>query len=140
MSLPIEIYTDGSLKLGRGAWAYVVVRDGTVVQEQAGTVMRTTALRMELQAAIEALMGLPFATSATLYSDSKIMIDAMNGVGKDQHPGPNGDLIRQLDNLNKRHQITWHWVRAHSGVLFNERCDQLCRAYLQPSQQAQTHA
>ena len=139
-SLPIlDIYTDGSLKKGRGSWAFLVVKDGVVIQESAGRAKRTTSLRMEFKAAIEALKALPPASKATIHSDARVMIDCVKnakaGKRKASRPGPPGpahgpneDLITLVKDLCRGHAITWKWVRAHSGVRFNERCDELCAA------------
>ncbi len=131
-----EIYTDGSLKHGRGAWAYVVVQDGQISREAFGPAKKTTCTRMEFQAAIEALRTLPPATTATVYSDSRILIDTMtlwldgwkqnNWLKKSGQEIPGVDQIKILDLLNQQHSISWKWIKAHSGVVFNERCDQLC--------------
>jgi ribonuclease HI len=37
----------------------------------------------------------------------------------------NRNLWLQLDDVCKKQRVTWHWVRAHSGTLENERCDML---------------
>lgn len=34
-------------------------------------------------------------------------------------------LIYRLQTRPKKHQITWHWVKAHNGHSFNERADEL---------------
>ena len=86
----------------------------------------TTCNRMELQAAIEALRSLSPKSRAALYSDSRVLIDALNLEGKQPHPDL--DLIKTLEELKDQHEISWNWVRGHSGNLLNERCDQLCSA------------
>jgi ribonuclease HI len=43
----------------------------------------------------------------------------------DRKPVKNLDLWQQIEALTERHDIEWHWVRAHSGVPENERVDQL---------------
>ncbi|MDG0816415.1 ribonuclease H family protein [Bdellovibrio svalbardensis] len=131
-----EIYTDGSWKAGRGAWAYVQVKNGQITKEDSGPARKTNCTRMEFQAAIEALRSLPLGTKATLYSDSRILVDTMtlwlsdwkqNGwLKKTGQEIPSVDQIKILDSLNEQHSISWRWVRAHAGVVFNERCDQLC--------------
>lgn len=132
----MNIYTDGSHKGRYGAWAYVVVENEKIVREASGRVRKTESIRMEFQAAIEALKSLPENSTATFYSDSKILVDIMNlwrmdwktngWIKPNSRPIPNVDLIILLDTLSLSHNITWLWVRAHSGVLYNERCDELC--------------
>ncbi len=37
----------------------------------------------------------------------------------------NVDLWKQLDDLNESHDVTWHWVKGHSGDEGNEIADSL---------------
>ncbi|MFM6927168.1 MAG: ribonuclease H [Bdellovibrio sp.] len=131
-----EIYTDGSFKEGRGAWAYVLVLDGDLIREDSAWLRKTSSNRMEFQAAIEALKALPEKSKAVVYTDSKILVDIMTNkisqwragdwVKSKGQPIPNVDLIKELDQYNQRHFIKWQWVRGHAGIKYNERCDQLC--------------
>jgi ribonuclease HI len=34
----------------------------------------------------------------------------------------------ELDELNRQHVISWHWVKGHDGHEHNERCDRLAHA------------
>jgi ribonuclease HI len=40
----------------------------------------------------------------------------------------NLELWQRLDRAIVRHEIEWRWVRGHTGVEENERCDQLAAA------------
>ena len=40
-------------------------------------------------------------------------------------PVKNADLWQQLDELAQKHNITWNWVKGHSGHAENERADEL---------------
>ena len=132
----MEIYTDGSFKEGRGAWAYVFVKNGELVREDSAALRKTSSNRMEFQAAIEALKVLPEKSKAIVYTDSQILVDIMNNkisqwraadwVKSKGQPIPNVDLIQELDQHNQKHSIQWQWVRGHAGIKFNERCDELC--------------
>jgi ribonuclease HI len=131
-----EVYTDGGFKKGRGSWAYVIVHNDRVLKDDSGMVKRTTCNRMEFQAAIEALQFLPIGATATIYSDSRILVDTMtlwlpdwkqNGwLKKRGQDIPSVDQIKTLDQLNQERSISWKWIRAHAGIFHNERCDQLC--------------
>lgn len=131
-----EIYTDGSSKDGRGAWAYVLVRRDrglfasgrSVVREDSGGVRKASSNPMEFRAAIEALKSLSAQTTATLYSDSRILVDTMTVWQGNPDLRPRGleAEIVELDRLASQHNITWKWIRAHAGHEFNERCDFLC--------------
>jgi ribonuclease HI len=124
-----DIYTDGSFKQGRGSWAFVIVLRGVVVLERSGYVRKSNSLRMELQAAIEALHGLTElagSSSARLFSDSRIVVDAMASGSEVAESRPNAALINDLRLLSLEHRIEWTWIKAHSGQIYNERCDELC--------------
>lgn len=131
-----EIYTDGSSKDGRGAWAYVLVRQDrspfakgrVLVREDSGAVKKAASNPMEFRAAIEALKSLSARTTATLYSDSRILVDTMTVWQGNAELRPRGleTEIAELDQLVNQHEITWRWIRAHAGHEFNERCDWLC--------------
>lgn len=131
----VKIYTDGSHKHGIGAWAFIIVKSGKIICEEFNSQKKTSSNRMEFQAAIEALKSLPPQSRAKLYTDSRVMLEALeqcprwneNGWVKNQgQPIPNVDLLQELHDLNLQHRIDWIWVKAHSGIEFNERCDQLC--------------
>jgi ribonuclease HI len=131
-----EIYTDGSLKRGIGSWAFVALQNDRVVHEASGRMKQTDSNRMEFRAAIEALQWLPAASEVVLHSDSRILVDALTHerhvwkaagwVRPRQREIHYLDEIKLLDGLSEKHDIAWKWVRAHSGLKHNERCDQLC--------------
>lgn len=130
-----DVYTDGSHKEGHGSWAYVIVRAGRVVKEASGYCKNGTSNRMEFQAAIEALRFLPENSRVKIFTDSQIMIENITkripiwkSYGWETKSDiPNIDLLKDLDRLNETHNVAWNWVKAHSGVIYNERCDQLCK-------------
>lgn len=122
----LDIYSDGSYKHGNGAWAFVIVQDGRLVKEASARVRETTSLRMEMQAAIEALEVLPLNSRVTLFSDCRILTQALAVPQSERKIRKNVDLLARLDYLNSQHKISWTWVKAHSGNRFNEYCDQLC--------------
>lgn len=131
-----EVYTDGSHKGRWGSWAYVILKNGVVITEASGRVLKTGSTRMELQAAIEALQFLPAGAKANVFSDSRILIDAMTlkmdmwqkqgWLNKSKRPVPNADQIQILQKLCREKKIIWKWIKAHSGLKYNERCDLLC--------------
>ena len=92
---------------------------------------------MELTAAIEGLDALKFPTMVDLHTDSTYVRD---GITKWIHgwkrngwktaakkPVKNADLWKKLDAAQKRHEISWHWVKGHAGHPENERADELAR-------------
>jgi ribonuclease HI len=114
---PLEIYTDGSHKGKWGSWAFVVVKYNKIIYEASGRVRGADSNSMEFQAAIEALTYLKPKTKACIYSDSRILINCLSS--KDER-------ALELINLAPEKYISWKWVKAHNGNIYNERCDELC--------------
>ena len=42
-------------------------------------------------------------------------------------PVKNQDLWQRLDAARGHHTVHWHWVKGHSGDVYNERADELVR-------------
>ena len=134
----VIIYTDGACRgnPGPGGWG-VLMRIAGREKTLRGFVADTTNNRMELQAAIEALRALtphPHQRVA-LYTDSQYLQNGVrtwlaqwkrkNWRTANKKPVKNRDLWEALDELQHRHEIDWHWVKAHAGHADNERADQL---------------
>ncbi len=95
----------------------------------------TTNNRMELTAAIEALRALKGRQQVLLYTDSKYLMDGIRTwlPGWKQRgwktaakkPVKNQDLWKALDAAAARHDVTWKWVKGHSGHAGNEEADAL---------------
>jgi ribonuclease HI len=132
----VEAFTDGACRgnPGPGGWG-VVLRAGTRVKELSGGERATTNNRMELKAAIEALGALRKPCRVDLYTDSQYVrsgitewLPAWRARGwrtADKKPVKNQDLWEALDALAAKHEVTWHWVKGHSGHPENERADEL---------------
>lgn len=134
--MTIEIFTDGACKgnPGPGGWGAILRYNG---QEKnlKGAESHTTNNRMELMAAIQGLAALTRPSTVDLYTDSQYLRQGMmswmaqwkkNGWrNSKREPVKNADLWQQLDELAQQHQITWHWVKGHSGHPENERADAL---------------
>jgi ribonuclease HI len=92
---------------------------------------------MELMAAIKALEAVKRPVPIRLVSDSTYLRDGItkwiNGWRKNgwktasKTPVANQDLWQRLDELNQSHDISWEWVKGHSGHPMNERCDDMAR-------------
>ena len=137
MNKVVEIFTDGACRgnPGPGGWGAVLHYNG-VVKELSGAEADTTNNRMELTAAIEALRALKRPCRVDFYTDSQYLcrgitewLPGWRRRGWKRKGGAlvNLDLWKTLDGLVQQHEVTWHWVRGHSGFLENERVDALAR-------------
>lgn len=132
----VEIYTDGACKgnPGPGGWGALLVFKG-VEKELWGGEPNTTNNRMELMAAICALIALTRPCSVRLITDSQYV---MKGIQEwmpnwkkrgwrtaSKEPVKNADLWQALDEQVNRHRVEWRWVRGHTGHPGNEKADQL---------------
>ena len=134
----VELFTDGACSgnPGPGGWG-VLLRWKGVEKELSGGVADTTNNRMELMAVIEGLRALKRPLSVAVYTDSQYVQRGMTQwlagwKAKDFRVKGGGlrvnhDLWRELDGLAARHDISWHWVKGHSGHPENQRADRLAR-------------
>ena len=132
----VEAFTDGACRgnPGPGGWG-VVLRAGTTEKELFGGEPLTTNNRMELRAAIEALTALKRPCRVSLYTDSKYVRSgimewlpvwrARGWKTADKKPVKNQDLWEALAALAERHDVTWHWIKGHSGHPEHDRADAL---------------
>lgn len=136
MSTDIEVYTDGACKgnPGVGGWG-VLLKFGSRTRELCGGEAHTTNNRMELTAVIRALEALTRQCRVKLHTDSKYVQQGITAwihdwkkrgwKTADKKPVKNEDLWRRLDELARKHEIEWIWVRGHAGHDGNERADEL---------------
>ena len=132
----IKIYTDGACRgnPGPGGWG-AVLEYGKESRMLHGGELLTTNNRMELSAVIQALAVLKRPCKIAVTSDSKYVLKGItewlpNWKLKGwrtaaKKPVMNSDLWQQLDQLVSNHEISWHWVKGHSGHVQNELADQL---------------
>lgn len=133
----ILIYTDGSCigNPGPGGWA-ALLQCGSIERVMTGGDVNTTNNRMELMGPISALQSLNDRRDVTIVSDSKYVVDAINKgwaknwqqnhwVKGDGSPAKNPDLWDTLLGLIRQHNVTFRWMKGHSGDPLNERCDRL---------------
>jgi ribonuclease HI len=139
LSSVVDIYTDGACRgnPGPGGWA-AVLSSGGREKEISGAQIQTTNNRMELQAVIAALQALKRPVDVRLYTDSQYVRrgilewlpqwKARGWKTADKKPVKNQDLWQLLETAAGRHRIEWHWIRGHTGIAGNERCDALANA------------
>ncbi|CUH86877.1 Ribonuclease HI [Phaeobacter sp. CECT 5382] len=149
-------YTDGACSgnPGPGGWgALLQAMDGdTVVKEKElqGGEANTTNNRMELLAAINALESLARPSALTVVTDSNYVKNGITGwihgwkkngwKNAAKKPVKNAELWQRLDEAQRRHQVTWEWVKGHAGHPENERADELARAGMAPFKKGQSKA
>ena len=132
----VEIFTDGACKgnPGPGGWGAILRAKGKE-KELYGGEPDTTNNRMELTAAIMALEALTRPCKVDLTTDSQYVRQGITQWitnwkrrgWKTANKGPvkNDDLWKRLDAAAARHEVSWHWVRGHTGHAENERADRL---------------
>ncbi len=129
----ITIYTDGASSGNPGPGGYgVVLISGKHRKELSCGYKKTTNNRMELMAVIVGLEALKQpACNVTIYSDSKYVIDTVqkkwinNWLKNDFKGKKNKDLWLRFLEVFSKHNIVFQWVKGHSDVKENNRCDQL---------------
>jgi len=136
MFAEVKIYTDGACRgnPGPGGWG-AVLEYGKESKMLYGSEAMTTNNRMELTAVIQALSALKRPCKIELSSDSKYVLQGItewlpNWKQKgwrtaSKKPVMNSDLWQRLDAVASVHDITWRWVKGHSGHVQNELADQL---------------
>lgn len=137
----LHIYTDGGsapTNPGPGGWAVVIAprkssgEEPTILSgaepDTTNNIMELTAMRMAMRWMLQT-----GNTEAVIYSDSQYCINVMQswaaawekrGWTKKGGDIKNLDLIKDMLALSRKLQITWQWVRGHSGNHWNERADQ----------------
>jgi ribonuclease HI len=133
----VDIWTDGACSgnPGPGGWGAVLRYGGVEKEMCGGEAGATTNNRMELTAPIRALESLTRPAVIRLHTDSVYVRDGItkwvskwkaNGwVTTAKTPVKNVDLWRRLDEAVARHDVSWHWIKGHSGHPENERADRL---------------
>ena len=138
----INIYTDGACSgnPGIGGWGVVILNNGKEIQLNGGA-NNTTNNKMELTAAIKALEYFEQRKDLIIYTDSKYVKDGIeswiinwkkNGWKTSaKKPVKNKEMWIALDDLIKKHNIIWEWVKGHAGNKHNEKADFLARRYIE---------
>jgi ribonuclease HI len=139
----VIIYTDGAAEPNPGPGGYgVVLLAGKHRKELSGGFRRTTNNRMELLAVIIGLESLSRPCKVTIFSDSKYVVDSVergsvqrwsknNWYRTKSDKAKNADLWARFLIVFSKHKVRFQWVRGHTGVPENERCDVLAVAAAQ---------
>jgi ribonuclease HI len=132
----VNIFTDGACRgnPGPGGWG-ALLQFEKIEKVLYGAESQTTNNRMELTAAIMGLEALEHPCRVELTTDSQYV---KNGITQwlenwkqrgwktaNRKRVKNIDLWQRLDAAVAQHDITWIWVKGHSGHAENEKVDQL---------------
>ena len=135
----VDVFSDGACSgnPGPGGWG-ALLRSRDRERELSGFEAMTTNNRMELMAAIAALEALKRPCRIRIHTDSRYLKDGIttwiHGWKRrhwrtaDKKPVKNVDLWQRLEAALAQHEVSWHWIRGHSGHVENERADALARA------------
>jgi len=129
----LEVWTDGACSgnPGPGGWAWAT-KDG---RQGSGGEAKTTNQRMEVSAALRAIEAL--AGPLIVVSDSTYVVNcfrdewwrgwlARGWVNSQKKPVANRDLWEPLiEAFRERGDISFRWVKGHSGDPMNDLVDQL---------------
>jgi len=136
MNNTIYIYTDGACKgnPGPGGWGALLVYV-EIKKELYGFSPETTNNIMELTAVIESLKSIKRKCPIIITTDSNYVKDGItdwieswkinNWRTANKKPVKNKELWVELDSLCALYDITWKWVKGHSGHPENEYADYL---------------
>lgn len=143
MSEKINIYTDGSClnNPGKGGWGIVIIKPNSEIEEYSKGYQLTTNSRMEMYAILMALKYVEkhHISDVDIHSDSNFIVQAFNnhwlenwvkkGWKKTKNePVANSDIWKIIYPLYKKLNVNFIKVKAHSGIEYNERVDELAKA------------
>lgn len=134
-----ELFCDGSCLGNPGPGGFsAILRDAsgneTIFR---GGAKLTTNNRMELLAAITPFKTLSDGARVHVITDSQYVIKGITEwiqgwktrgwKNAQKEAVKNQDLWEHLDKETSRLQVTWEWIRGHTGHPENERCDEMAR-------------
>ena len=132
----VIMYTDGGCRgnPGVGGWG-VLLKCEKSTKKLKGSKEHTTNNRMELTAAIEGLLALKKTIPVEIHTDSTYVKNGITQwiknwkvkgwVNASRQPVKNKDLWQKLDELVQQHNVSWFWVKGHSGHPGNDMADLL---------------
>jgi ribonuclease HI len=92
---------------------------------------------MEMMAVIRGAEALKHGSRIDIHTDSKYVMKGMTEWLEgwkergwrtaSKQAVKNVDLWQRLEQALDRHEVSWYWVKGHSGVPENERADELAR-------------
>lgn len=127
----VTIYADasclrnGSPEASAGCGGVIVDRNRMELKLVAMYLGSVTNQQAEIIACVKALEQLRRPCRVEIFSDSRYVIDTMNGRNRMKTNRPFWSLLFEQ---SYGHHITWRWVKGHDGVTFQEAADRLARA------------
>ena len=134
--MSIKVYTDGACRGNpvQEVGAFILLM--AIKQRSFTLAILLQLTKMEMQAAISALMHLKNTnTSIELYTDSNYLRQGItewiynwkknNWRTSSKKPVANRELWIELDKLNSQMNVNWNWVKGHAGDPGNEKADEL---------------
>jgi ribonuclease HI len=133
MPAKITVYTDGAASGNPGPGGYgVILKSGNHYKELSQGFRHTTNNRMELLAVIIALEEIKIENcEVNIFTDSRYVCDAIEKgwLFSWQRTGfkkkKNVDLWKRFLLVYPSHKLKFHWIKGHSNIQENERCDEL---------------
>lgn len=143
----IIVFSDGSSlgNPGPGGWGAIVHDKGSKsVTELGGRDAKTTNNRMEMTAALEAILRVESEAAVTVFTDSQYLINGITKwvygwqssgwMTKNKMPVLNKDLWQKLVAVCEGKDIEWHYVEGHAGIPGNERVDEIATSFASGSE------
>ena len=114
-----------------GGSAYIILKNGIVVEQRSKWFEHTTSNRMEMLAIISAIcyFGDRPDIRLDIYTDSQYSMNVFTGLWA---PKTNFDLVKLFyESAKKIRMVVFHKVKGHVGIEYNEKANDLAyNAYL----------
>ena len=127
----VTIYADasclrnGTADSSAGGGAVIIDRNRMELKLVAKYFGALTNQQAEILACVSALEELRRPCRVEMFSDSRYVIDTMNGRNRMKTNRP---FWGRLVETSFGHHVTWRWVKGHDGLVFQEAADRLARA------------
>lgn len=127
----VSIYADasclrnGSPDSSAGCGAVIIDRNRMKLKLLAKYLGPLTNQQAEIVACVKALEELRRPCRVETFSDSRYVIDTMNGKNRMK---TNRSFWQRIVEASLTHHITWRWIKGHDGAMFQEAADRLARA------------